>query len=192
MLAYVFWHWPNQGIDQKVYQEKLRDFHRVLASNPSPGFKYSVALKLNNPPWLQTSGDAYEDWYLVDDSAALDPLNEAAISGPREQPHNQVAKDVAGGTAGLYRVKQGAVDNLLTARFACWFAKPAGVSYSDFFAQLKPLSSSPGACLWGRQMTLGPTTEFCLQSPGQLSLPPGYQGHVLELEIIWPGKGESD
>jgi hypothetical protein len=188
MLAYVFWHWPNQGVDQKVYEEKLREFHRVLAGNPSPGFKYSVAFKLNSPPWLQTNGEAYEDWYLVDDSAALDPLNEAAVSGPREQPHNLVAKDVAGGTAGLYRVKQGEGESLFTARFACWFAKPAAVPYSDFFSQLQPISSAAGACLWGRQMTLGPTTEFCLQSKDEIALPKDYRGQTLSLERIWPVK----
>jgi hypothetical protein len=186
MLAYVFWHWPNPGIDQAIYEGKLREFHRILAANPSPGFKYSAAFKLNNPPWLQTSGDAYEDWYLMEDSAALDPLNEAAVSGPREQPHNLVAKDVAGGTAGLYRVKQGDADGLFTARFACWFSKPSGVPYPEFFAQMKPLSSGGATCLWSRQMTLGPTTEFCLQSRDQLSLPNGYDGHILSLETIWP------
>ena len=92
MLAYVFWHWPKQGIDPEAYEGKLREFHRILAAQPVSGFKYSVTFKLNNPSWLETSGDAYEDWYLVEDSAALDPLNEAAVSGPREQPHNRVAK----------------------------------------------------------------------------------------------------
>jgi len=187
MLAYVFWHWSKPNTDRETYETKLRDFHRTLAAQPSRGFKYSVAFKLNNPSWLQTSGDAYEDWYLVEDSAALDPLNEAAVSGPREQPHNRVAADVAGGTAGLYRVKQGEAVSLFTARFACWFAKPAGLSYPDFFTQMKPLTSGETTCLWGRQMTLGPTTEFCLHSRDQLSLPRGYEGQILSLETIWSG-----
>jgi hypothetical protein len=190
MLAYVFWHWPNQGIDKAIYEGMLREFHQVLAKHPAPGFRQSVVFKLNNPPWLQTDGNAYEDWYLVEDSAALDPLNEAAVSGPREEPHNRVAKDVAGGTAGLYRVKQGDADSLSTARFALWFSKPPGVSYPNFFTQMKPMTSGNGACLWSRQMTLGPTKEFCLQSHERISLPAGYVGHTLSLETVWAGNRE--
>ncbi|HKG79150.1 MAG TPA: hypothetical protein VKA78_07020, partial [Pyrinomonadaceae bacterium] len=71
---------------------------------------------------------------------------------------------------GLYRLRTGQ-ENLAEARFAVWLSKPSGVSYNDFYAALQPLTSQHGVALWGRQMTLGPTTEFCLHSSTEIELP---------------------
>jgi|SRR5689334_2424109 len=170
MLAYVFWHWPRPEIERGQYLDHLIDFHRTLAANKSPGFQQSVVFSMSGAYWLETDGEVFEEWYLLDDSAAMDPLNEAAVSGACEQPHNRVASEAANGTGGLYRLRAGS-NNLAQAKFATWLSKPAGVSYQDFYAGLEPLTSQPGVALWGRQMTLGPTTEFCLHSetPSQLS-----------------------
>ena len=120
--------------------------------------------RIRDANWLNTNGEAYEEWYLLDDSAAMDRLNEAAVSGVCEEPHNRVAREAADGTGGLYRLRAGAED-LAQARYAVWLSKPSGVSYKDFYAALQSLTSQPGVALWGRQMTLGPTTEFCIHSP---------------------------
>lgn len=164
MLAYVFWHWPQPQIERGQYLDHLAQFHRTLASNKPPGFQRSVVFSINNADWLNTKGEAYEEWYLLDDSAAMDPLNEAAVSGVCLEPHNRVAREAADGTGGLYRWRAGSQD-LLQAKFATWLSKPAGVSYKDFYETLEPITSLPGVALWGRQMTLGPTKEFCLHSP---------------------------
>jgi hypothetical protein len=167
MLAYVFWHWPQPQIERGQYLDHLADFHRTLAANKPQGFQQSAVFSISNADWLNTNNEAYEEWYLLDNSAAMDPLNDAAVSGVCEAPHNRVAREAADGTGGLYRLRAGSVD-LAQARFASWLSKPAGVSYKDFYQTLEPIIAQPGVALWGRQMTLGPTKEFCLHSPAPI------------------------
>jgi hypothetical protein len=185
MLAYVFWHWPQPSIERGTYEDHLREFQQTLATNKSSGFRQSVVFRIRGASWLNTSDEAYEEWYLLDDSAAMDPLNEAAVSGACEEPHNRVAREAAAGTGGLYRLREG-VDDLDGAKFAIWLSKPAGVSYKTFYFDLQSLTSQAGVALWGRQMTLGPTTEFCVHSQNPIELPPGYSGHSIGLERVYP------
>lgn len=180
MLAYVFWHWRQEQIERGAYLDHLAEFHQTLAANKPEGFQRSVVFGIRGANWLNTTGEAFEEWYLLDDSAAMDRLNEAAVSGVCEEPHNRVAREAADGTGGLYRLRVGQED-LAQARFAVWLSKPAGVSYNDFYSGLQPITSQPGVALWGRQMTLGPTTEFCLHSPNRIGLP----GQLLSLDPIW-------
>lgn len=170
MLAYVFWHWQRPEIERGQYLNHLVDFHRTLAAHKSPGFRESVVFSFSGADWLKTDGEVFEEWYLLDDSAAMDPLNEAAVTGACEEPHNRVARAAADGTGGLYRQRAGTED-LAQAKFATWLSKPAGATYKDFYAGLESLTSQPGVALWGRQMTLGPTTEFCLHSQIPIELP---------------------
>jgi len=184
MLAYVFWHWPQTNIDRAAYVDHLVEFQRTLAANKPPGFRESVIYRIRDANWLNTKGEAYEEWYLLDDSAAMDKLNDAAVSGACEEPHNRVAREAADGVGGLYRLRVGDED-LAQSRFAIWLSKPAGVSYKDFYAGLQGLTSQPAVGLWGRQMTLGPTTEFCIHSSTVVTLPEGYAAHRGALELIW-------
>ena len=184
MLAYVFWHWSQANIDRATYVDHIADFQRTLSANKPKGFQRSTVFRIQAVNWLNTSGEVYEEWYLLDDSAAMDPLNDAAVSGACEEPHNRVAREAADGTGGLYRLRAGNND-LDQARFALWLSKPNGVSYKDFYASLAPITSQPGVALWGRQMTLGPTTEFCIHSPTSLQLPLDYNGQSVPLELIW-------
>ena len=184
MLAYVFWHWPQSTIARSSYLDHLAEFHRTLASNKPAGFRRSVVFGIRGASWLNTKSEAFEEWYLLDDSAAMDPLNEAAVTGVCEVPHNRVAREAADGAGGLYRLREGQED-LARSRFAVWLGKPKGVSYRDFYAALQPLTSEPGVGLWGRQMTLGPTTEFCIHSPSQIQLPEGYAGQTVALQSVW-------
>jgi len=152
MLAYVLWHWPGPEVDLGRYTESLSAFHRALRAAPPEGFAGSRVREVHGAPWLPVPR-AFEDWYLVEDFAALGALEVAAVSGPRRARHDGAARLARGGTAGLYgRLRDGAVD----AGRAAWFAKPAGVPYPDFVARL------PTAELWQRKLTLGPAPEFCL------------------------------
>ena len=180
MLAYVFWHWPRPDIERGQYLDHLTAFHRTLAANKPQGFQRSVVFRIQGANWLNTDGEAYEEWYLLDDSAAMDPLNDAAVSGVCEEPHNRVAREAADGTGGLYRLRAGAGD-LVEAKFATWFSKPAGVTYKEFYAGLESITSQPGVALWGRQMTLGPTTEFCIHTQTPISAADSH-----ELTRIYP------
>jgi hypothetical protein len=162
-LAYVFWHWTAQPAPS--YRERLTAFHRALAADPPRGFRRSFTIAIEGAPWVPR-GSGFEDWYLVDDFGALGTLNDAAVSGSRRAPHDTVAVLAGGGTAGLYRLKSGELGEVAEAQ---WFSKPTGVSYDRFFDRLGPLVGR--GALWQRQMTLGPTPEFCLQSAAALSLP---------------------
>lgn len=188
-LAYVFWHWPRTSISREDYLEKLTLFHASLSANPSDGFSHSVVFEIPAPPWLSVDSVAYEDWYLVDDFAALDKLNFAAVSGRNEKPHNAVAVEAEGGIAGLYRLKQGEVSALARARFALWFSKSTSLSYPDLYSGLSTLSSQSGVGLWCRQMTLGPTNEFCFRSENEITLPAeaGTNVYLTPLKTVWTG-----
>ncbi len=184
MLAYVFWHWPSPQLTAATYQEPLINFHQVLAAHRSPGFHYSRVLLSERAPWPRRDAETYEDWYIVEDSAALDPLDKAAVSGPCLEPHNAVACLAEGGTGGLYRLRFGEL-RLPTVRFACWFNKPAGMRYAELDALVQPLVERTGGTFWLRQMTLGPATECCLHCPVAVSLPERLEALMVSVQQIW-------
>jgi hypothetical protein len=186
MLAYVFWHWPQSSVDSKQYEADLVQFQQTLQANKPTGFQRSVVFAIEQAFWLKTDGVVYEEWYLLDDSAALDRLNYAAVNGPCEEPHNQVARNAADGTGGLYRLRLGS-DQLETAKIATWLSKPAGVSYPVFDAQMQSVIVENNGTLWARTMTLGPTTEFCLHSSADIPLSSEFNPTSLMLNQIWLG-----
>src|SRR5512145_570811 len=107
MLAYVFWHWPRPEHDRARYVDALVSFHRALEADPPAGFRGSRVQEVTGAPWIPTER-ALEDWYLVDDFAALGALEQAAISGRRLEPHDRAARLALGGAGGLYgRLREG-------------------------------------------------------------------------------------
>ena len=169
MLAYVFWHVPRAGIAAGDYEAAHREFHEVLWRSRIAGLLALRVHRLESIPWLAAGQPGYEDWHLLEDSAALDRLNEAAITQARQLPHDRIAALAADGTAGLYGLRQGALNE---PTVAYWLSKPSGTSYPDFNVSMKPFIDR-GGCLWGRRMTLGPTPEFCLHAPAGSVPPPG-------------------
>ena len=167
-LAYVFAHRPASGLPAGAYEDALRRFHAALATGRTPGFIGSTTYRI---------GDGYADWYLVESSAALDSLNDAAVSGLRAPAHDAAAKMAANGTGKLLRLATGEPD--LLARHEVRFAKPAGVAYSDLYETLDQWTSQPGVSLWRRMMVLGPPPEFCLVTPIPLQLPAEMSPEVL-------------
>jgi hypothetical protein len=167
LLAYVFWHVPRPGHSAADYESAHHAFHDALWESPLPGLRALRVHRLERIPWLAPEQAGYEDWHLVDSSAALDELNEQAVTHARQLPHDRVAAMAASGTAGLYALRSGA---LIEATHAHWLSKPAGMSYGSFDASLKPWIDR-GACLWARRMTLGPAPEFCLQATREWTLP---------------------
>ena len=173
MLAYVFSHRPAGGVDVAVYEATLKRFHAALASTPPGGFVRSSTFKV---------GDRYSDWYLVDNSAALDVLNAAAVSGVRTPAHDTAARLAVDGVGKLYSLVSG--EPAAGASFEIHFSKPAGVGYADHYARLGPYSSGPGISLWRRMMVLGPPPEFCLLAPAEIELPGEYRPEVLRREPL--------
>ena len=186
MLGYVLWHWKRADVAAADYEARQRAFHAALGAAPPPGFGGSFSVALSGAGWAAGGTAAYEDWYLVRDFTALESLNEAAVSGTRKGPHDEAAATAAGGAAGLYRLRHGEV--AMQPRWAHWFSKPAGTTYAEFLAALeRPVAAAEGA-LWQRQMTLGPTAEFCLHAAERVRLP-GVEPLVLALRPAWKPLG---
>lgn len=184
MLAYVFWHWRRFGVQSADYESRLVTFHRALKDAPPAGFAGSACFAISNGPWANDGKDAYEDWYLLTDSGALDPLNEAAVSASRKVPHDAAASAVADGSAGLYRVHSG--QPMTKPSIAYSFDKPDGWSYPKLYEALEPLTSRTDRVLWKRQMALGPAREFCLQTREPLTLPAAIAAQVIPMRAVYP------
>jgi len=173
MLAYVFSHRPASGTDTAAYEALLRRFHAALATSPPSGFVRSATFR---------SGGAYSDWYLVESSAALDALNQAAISGRRSEPHDAVAQMAADGSGKLMTLTSGSSE--LAPGFEVRFSKPPGVGYPELDRMLEPWTGLPGVSVWKRMMVLGPPPEFSMLSPSAVELPAAMGPHVLSREAV--------
>jgi hypothetical protein len=160
MLAYVFSHRAGPNTDAGLYEETLRGFHASLAAAMPRGFIRSLTYR---------SGSMYSDWYLVEDSAALDAINEAAVTGGREAPHHAAARMAVDGVGKLLSLVAGRLD--LDAGNETRFSKPPGVGYPDLYAALRDLTQETGASLWRRMMVLGPPPEFTLLTRKPVELP---------------------
>lgn len=189
MLAYIFWHRPRGDVIPDEYERRLRAFHEALGANPSPGFLGSTVFRADGLRWSDAK-TAYEDWYFLESSAALDLLNDLAVSEACRPSHEAVAARAAEGAGGLYRLLRG-IPHGGGGRHAVWLSKPKGASYDDFLARLDPME---GATLWQRLMSLGPAPEFCLAGiesrPDPASLPDAWEPIVVERAIVWPETGD--
>ena len=183
MLAFVFWHWPREGVSRSEYEARLQEFHAALRAHPPAGFRHSAAFRGGPAAWGSPSGATYEDWYVTDGTAGLDPLEYGAVNGLCKAPHDTVAALAAGGTAGLYTVRAGVAD-LRETRACVWFSKPDGLTYAGLESLLRPLVATPGTSLWMRKMVLGPTPEFCVLSGAPVELPNRLEGSLRTLEPV--------
>jgi len=161
MLAYVFWHRPADPAAADAYESALAAFHAALAAHPPEGFEGSVAYRVGAAPWLP---GPYEDWYRVRDWAALGRLNDAAVEGPRAEPHDAVALAAAAGAGGVYRLLAGE-PRPPAGPHAHWLSKPRGTDYAAFDAALTGHGS-----VWRRQMVLGPAPEYVLLAAEPVAL----------------------
>ncbi len=173
MLAYVFWHWPVEPADRNLYETALRAFHAELRLAGSEGFVRSYAFRVQGSTWLPVES-AYEDWYLIEGSFALDPLNDVAVS-PRLRAAHDAAARWAAGAGGLYRLRSGIPEPHEWS--VHWLRKPRGESYADFYARF-----APDAVLWRRQMVLGPAPEFLLESH---TPPEGVEAIRSDRSLVW-------
>jgi hypothetical protein len=161
VLAYVFWHWPSA--DTAEYEAALVRFHQALTEAAPAGFVRSTCLRVDALPW-DADRHGYEDWYLVEDWAALGVLNEGAVTGRPRGPHDEAALRAAGGAGGLLRHRSGPVVPRPEGS-AAWFGKPPGWSYD----QVEDLGGR--FTVWHRQMVLGPAPEFCAFASASLDIP---------------------
>jgi hypothetical protein len=150
VLAYVFWHRRAAGTGREDYEARLAAFHAALGD----AVVASATFRIAAPPFAtEEPGEAYEDWYLVADWAAIGGLEAAAVSGARKEPHDAAAALAAHGWAGVYGLLRGDAVPPAAAR---WEDKPRGESYDAYLAR----SGAPA--IWRRRLVLGPAPELCV------------------------------
>jgi hypothetical protein len=169
MLAYLFWHEPRPEVGHDRYVAFLQAFHGALRAAPPPSFVGSWSVRLDAAPW-EAGGPRFEDWYLVEDWAALGTLNDAAVRAPREDAHDAIAALATNGAGGLYALQHGTLDG--PASWAGWVTKPAGAPYETFEPELRAaVDASGGGAVLRRQMVLGPAPEYAVLAPREPALP---------------------
>jgi hypothetical protein len=170
-LAYVFWHRPRAGVDPDEYEGGMRRFHERLAAVPIPGFIDSWTLRVPDLPWL--AGGGYEDWYLVDDFAALGTLAEHAVDSARTQTHDAMARSVRDGAGGVYALLAGesGVSSAHRTGWVGWFSKRDEVRYPQLRATLtQAIEDAAISAVWQRQLVLGPAPEFRVLAAGPVAV----------------------
>jgi hypothetical protein len=166
-LAYTFWHQPKPDVDLVDYELGLQVFHERLAAVPIPGFVSSHTLRVADLPWLP--GGGYEDWYLVDDFAALGNLATAAVDSARRLPHDVLAYASLHGAGGVYDLVAG--EPAIRSSWAGWFRKRDGVHYPELLAGLREdVENSRVLAVWQRQLVLGPADEFRIEAAGPVQV----------------------
>jgi hypothetical protein len=211
VLAYLFWHRPSESTDAAAYEQAQVAFHRSLHRSPPVGLCGSSAFRVTGTPWLAAAnagtpvgaGDrAYEDWYLVEDYAALGVLNEAAVGRGHRTAHDAAARMFGAGAGGLYALVEGdrpeqgrpaGCESIGEATHAIWVARPPGAGSRMLGELLGDGMDRRHASLWRRQLVLGPAPEYCLlasEVPAGVAptrLPPGWTATMIERELLWSG-----
>ena len=161
MLAYVFWHRAALAVTGEEYEDACRRFHRGLAIHLPGGLTETACLRAANLPWLGDGGAGLEDWYVVEDYAALGVLNDAAVGRGHVSAHDRAARLMGEGTGSIYRLLDG-VPELSQVRVAAWISPARGHDLSRLDDFLADGIERSGGSLWRRQLALGPAPELCL------------------------------
>jgi hypothetical protein len=200
VLAYLFWHRPQPDSAPGEYEEALGGFHRSLAHQRPVGLVASYSFRVAELPWLPAAGPegsapmgGYEDWYLLEDYAALGVLNEAAVGRGHRTAHDHAARGLGSGTAGLFALAEGDAAALGRAPLAVWVARAPGSAEPALGELLGDGAPAGESCLWRRQLVLGPAPEFCLLAPevpagvSESRLPSGWSARAVAREALTAG-----
>ncbi len=199
MLAYLSWHRAAPKVEPAAYEQALERFHRSLAHRPPAGFRGSAAMRAAELPWLMPEADdashgasGYEDWYLVDDWAAVGVLEEAAVARGHATAHDDLASRSVDTRGAIYRLIEGHI-GMAETRVAVWVTCAQGHADPSLAALLGDGMDRVSGGLWRRCVGLGPAPEFCLlasESPSGVAssrLPRGWQATSFPREVIWSG-----
>jgi len=195
VLAYLSWHRPAPTTDPSAYERALVQFHHSLAHRPPSGFRGSAVFRTAELPWLPErepapgDGAGYEDWYLLDDWAAVGVLEEAAVSTGHLSAHERVASLAGPVTGAVYHLVEGHPD-LLETRLAVWVQPAREHSDPSLAALLGDGMDPSGGGLWRRSLGLGPAPELCLLVPevpagvAPTRLPEGWSARTISRERL--------
>jgi hypothetical protein len=190
VLAFLAWHRAAPGVERAAYEGALERFHRSLAHRRPSGFRGSASVRVEQVPWLD--GAVYEDWYVVEDWAALGVLEEAAVSRGHVSAHDAAASLTGMETAAVYRLLEGSADPG-RASMAVWVSAARGHT-RPALAQLLGDGIDPERDgLWQRCLVLGPAPEYCLLAgvaPAGVAssrLAHGWTATSVQREVLWRG-----
>jgi hypothetical protein len=199
VLAYLSWHRAAPNVEPAAYEQALERFHRSLAHRRPTGFRGSAALRAAELPWLiseaedsSAGGSGYEDWYMVDDWAAVGVLEEAAVARGHVTAHDDVASRSVDVRGAVYRLIEGHV-RMAETRVAVWVTCAPGHADPSLAQLLGDGMDRGSGGLWRRCLGLGPAPEFCLlvsEPPRGVApsrLPRGWQAVTFSREVIWTG-----
>jgi hypothetical protein len=200
VLAYVFWHRPRERAEAAEYEDALIAFQRSLARNRPVGNLGAAVYRVASIPWLADGGSAsseggYEDWYLLEDFAALGVLGEAAVGRGHRTSHDGAAARMGAGAAGLYALAEGrpGADSLAAALRGVWVDRPTGGRQPEPVELLGDGLTPGRSSLWRRALALGPAPELCVLADEEPSgvaaarLPAGWRAQTIGREAIWHG-----
>jgi hypothetical protein len=203
MLAYLSWHRSAAGVQAAAYERALERFHRSLAHRPPSGFRGSGTFRVSELRWLEPgegtgegeggrSEPGYEDWYLLDDWAAVGILEEAAVAHGHLSAHDAVASLAGAATGAIYRLVEGRA-RLDGAGVQVWVARAPGHDHPSLAALLGDGMDRDLGALWRRCIGLGPAPEYCLlaaEPPAGVAasrLPAGWSSRTVSREAVWTG-----
>ncbi|TMK26396.1 MAG: hypothetical protein E6G62_02525 [Actinobacteria bacterium] len=212
MLAYLFWHQPLDTADVVAYERAQVGFHRSLHRSPPVGLCGSAACRVAHLPWIApvldgavqdpSAGRGYEDWYLVEDYAALGVLGGAAVGRGHRTAHDEAARRLGTGAGGLYALVEGersevgecaGLESVGAATHAVWVARPPRSRDGVVGELLGDGMDRRHASLWRRQLVLGPAPEYCLLSSeltagvAPTRVPPDWTVTIVERDLLWSG-----
>jgi hypothetical protein len=195
VLAYLSWHRPALAGDPSAYERALVQFHHSLARRPPSGFRGSATFRTAELPWLPEQepapggGAGYEDWYLLDDWAAVGVLEEAAVSTGHFSAHEKLASLSGPLRGAVYRLVEGHPE-LLETRLAVWVEPARDHADPSLAALLGDGMDRAGGGLWRRSLGLGPAPELCLLVPevpagvAPTRLPEGWSARTISRERL--------
>jgi hypothetical protein len=197
VLAYLSWHRPASTADTDAYERALEQFHRSLAHRAPSGFRGSATFRAAELPWLDPGSPpagpgGYEDWYLLDDWAALGVLEEAAVSHAHMSAHDRIASQAGVATSAVYRFLEGHA-GLDETHVAVWVTSSSGHEHPSLSALLGDGMDPKLDGLWRRCLGLGPAPEFCLLASeasagvAPTRLPAGWSATTVGREALWRG-----
>lgn len=186
MYAYVFWHAKPANATTAEYEKPLLRFGRELSNAKIPGMAGNASYSIGFTPWLAEEG--YEDWAWVHELSTLESLNERAVTGAMEEPHNAIARITKhGGFGALYYLVDGA-HQILGDSKVFWVSRPRNIRWRDAMPAIIK-SASSNVSVWRRLMVLGPAPEFAIiGSPGlTLAVPQDWRSLEIDRRRISSG-----
>ena len=186
MIAYVFWHWRDPRIEEIAYQQLLINFHERLHRHKPSGFLDSAVFQMEQAPWSGMELETYEEWYILENSSAIDALRILMEKGRCKEHHERFKQWDTGGIGGLYSLQQEPLHfDCTMIQAAHWFSRPTGVTEEALQMMLQnQRQQEPGYC-WRRILLLGPAPEFCWQSSIDARYLDPLAPRRLNIQTIW-------